>query len=654
MLLGELILENFSVYGEVQHLDLSPKDSSHPIVLVGGLNGAGKTSLLTAIRLVLFGKRLVHLDPKITSYSALLKKLINDQSIGESRVSLSFATYSQGVKDTYKVTRSWKETSGGRVAEKFVAHKNGKHDSVISSTWEEFIDSFIPVSIANLFFFDGEAVADMASKEGAQLLLKTGVEALLGINLLNRLQDDLSSLIYKKSQETADSEVKERLETLESLLKQQQIELNGLKAEKKAVEKTLAAKEKELAKAEGEFKASGAELFIHRKGIEEDLGCAQQELEAISAELRERAAGTLPLALIGDLIADTQKQEKCEQAAIKAKAVLEVLEDRDQTFLGVVSEKAPCAYDELSKLLKADRSSRSETAATEIILDMSEDGSITLQHLPQIIAHEQKQAASLKNKYEQWNEKKESLERKLSMIPPEESVAESIRKRDEAKHALSKAIDQQTSIERKIAELEGSHKFKKAEKKRLLEKQAIEDAEQLVHDRVIKYAGIARNRVGEFGDAVLNKSVSHLEGLILESTNLLLRKKGFITSVKINTDDYELVLRGQNDRHIPLTSLSAGERQLVIISILWGLGRASGRPLPIIVDTPLGRLDSVHRNLLVEYYFPNVSHQTILLSTDTEIVGEAKEKLSEFIGASYTLQHDIKRHRTQITNGYFS
>ncbi|WP_320171206.1 DNA sulfur modification protein DndD [Maridesulfovibrio sp.] len=654
MLLSELILENFSVYGEVQHLDLSPKDSSHPIVLVGGLNGAGKTSLLTAIRLVLFGKRLVHLDPKITSYSAFLKKLINDPSIGESRVTLSFATYSQGVKDTYKVTRSWKEASGGRIAEKFVAHKNGKHDSVISSTWEEFIDSFIPVSIANLFFFDGEAVADMASKEGAQLLLKTGVEALLGINLLNRLQEDLSSLIYKKSQETADSEVKERLETLDNVLKQQQIEINDLKAEKKSIEKTLAAKEKELAKAEGEFKTSGAELFSHRKGIEEDLGYAQQELEVISAELRELAAGTLPLALIGNLIADTQKQEKCEQDAIKAKAVLEVLEERDQTFLEIVNKKAPSAYDELSKLLQADRTSRSDTAATEIILDMSEEGSSLLQHLPQRIEHEQKQAASLKSKYEQWNEKKDSLERKLSMIPPEESVAESIRKRDEAKQALSIAIDQMASIERKIAELEGSHKFKTAEKKRFLEKQAIEDAEQLVHDRVIKYAGIARNRVGEFGDAVLNKSVSHLEELILESTNLLLRKKGFITSVKINTDNYELVLRGHNERHIPLTSLSAGERQLVIISILWGLGRASGRPLPIIVDTPLGRLDSIHRNLLVEYYFPNVSHQTILLSTDTEIVGEAKEKLSEFIGASYTLQHDIKRHKTQITNGYFS
>ncbi|TIH12496.1 DNA sulfur modification protein DndD [Marinifilum sp. JC120] len=654
MLLGELILENFSVYGKKQHLDLSPKDSSHPIVLVGGLNGAGKTSLLTAIRLVLFGKRLVHLDPKISSYSAFLKKLINDPSKGDSSITLSFATYSHGEKDIYTVSRRWKEASGGRVSEKFIAHKNGKHDSVISSTWEEFIDSFIPVSIANLFFFDGEAVADMASKEGAQLLLKTGVEALLGINLLNRLQEDLSSLIYKKSQENSDSEFKVRLSVLDAELEKQQSDLDSLEAEEKKIEKRLAQKKAELFKAENEFKASGAELFTQRKSTEDDLKNAKQEVESISSELRDLAAGPLPLALLGNFILDIQEQERREQSAIKAKAVIEVLEERDKTFLDIVKEKAPAAYDELTALLIKDRSHRGNTAATKIVLDMSEEGSILLQHLPQRIEHEQKQAASLKNKFELWVEKKDALERKLAMIPPEETVAESIKKRDDAVHELNIILNQQASLERRIADLKGSRDFKKAEKERLLKKQALEDAENLVHDRVIRYAGVARARVGEFGKAVLDKSINHLEKLIFESINLLLRKKEFIVSVQINANDYELVLKGHNDRHIPLTSLSAGERQLVIISILWGLGRASGRPLPVIVDTPLGRLDSVHRNLLVEYYFPNVSHQTILLSTDTEIAGETKEKLSEFVGASYTLKHDMKRHQTQITNGYFS
>ena len=99
--------------------------------------------------------------------------------------------------------------------------------------------------------------------------------------------------------------------------------------------------------------------------------------------------------------------------------------------------------------------------------------------------------------------------------------------------------------------------------------------------------------------------------------------------------------------------LSAGERQLLGVSLLWGLGKASGRPLPTAIDTPLGRLDTAHRMNLVERYFPFASHQMLLFSTDEEISGDYLERLRPWIGRSYTLSYDDESECTQVVRGYF-
>jgi DNA sulfur modification protein DndD len=89
--------------------------------------------------------------------------------------------------------------------------------------------------------------------------------------------------------------------------------------------------------------------------------------------------------------------------------------------------------------------------------------------------------------------------------------------------------------------------------------------------------------------------------------------------VQIDTETFKLSLYDHDGETLPKHRLSAGEKQILAISLLWGLANASGRQLPVAIDTPLGRLDSEHRNHLVERYFPQASHQVMLLSTDTEI-----------------------------------
>ena len=113
-------------------------------------------------------------------------------------------------------------------------------------------------------------------------------------------------------------------------------------------------------------------------------------------------------------------------------------------------------------------------------------------------------------------------------------------------------------------------------------------------------------------------------------------------------------LYGQDGKPLPFDRLSAGERQLLATSMLWGLARASGRPVPTIIDTPLGRLDSNHRANLVERYFPNASHQVLLLSTDEEIVGGYLKKIMPFVSRTFLLDHNQILGETRIKEGYFS
>ena len=123
--------------------------------------------------------------------------------------------------------------------------------------------------------------------------------------------------------------------------------------------------------------------------------------------------------------------------------------------------------------------------------------------------------------------------------------------------------------------------------------------------------------------------------------------------MKIDPETFRIELTDGDGRVVPFDRFSAGERQLLATSLLWGLARASGRPLPTIIDTPLGRLDSSHRRHMIERYFPVASHQVILLSTDEEIDEESLQRLLPYIGRKYHLQFDEASRSTTITEGYF-
>ena len=133
-----------------------------------------------------------------------------------------------------------------------------------------------------------------------------------------------------------------------------------------------------------------------------------------------------------------------------------------------------------------------------------------------------------------------------------------------------------------------------------------------------EYAAKALATLTKLAEATVARNVAAIESSILESFNQLAGKSDLVTRVRLDSETLEMSVDTADGERQPVERLSAGERQLLAVAILWGLSRVAHREVPLVVDTPLGRLDSFHREKLATNYFPNVAQQVVILSTDEE------------------------------------
>src|SRR5439155_23405859 len=131
-----------------------------------------------------------------------------------------------------------------------------------------------------------------------------------------------------------------------------------------------------------------------------------------------------------------------------------------------------------------------------------------------------------------------------------------------------------------------------------------------------------------------------------ESCRFLRRQQTLVERILIDPETFAITLYDQPGQALAKQRLSEGEKQIFAISVLWGLARASARPLPAVIDTPMARLDAAHRQHLVERYFPNASHQVIIFSTDTEVDRKYYQDLQPHIARAYYLNYDERDRRT--------
>lgn len=657
MILDAITLENFGLYAGRQTIELTPPDATKPIVLFGGLNGGGKTTLLDALQLCLFGPHA-----KLSSRGQLRYKEYLSHSIHEGAgdqeavVEICFRRIVEGQQERYRIRRSWRLVNG-RCRERFSVRRNGEMQPVLADNWAAQVEDYFPTNIAHLFLFDGEQVEAYASQQNSSALLGSAIQNLLGLDIVDRLEKDLQLYERRKRAETNEDVSDGLIAVMQTDLDSLRRQIDSLRQERAALRTHRIDRiERELGEAEQEYRRLGGTLYDQRETIKKKWSDAQQALKDGQVVLREFSAGASPLLLVRSLLESVEKRDRHEEASRRSRYVAQALIERDSEILQYLRSECidESTLDALDAFLVRDREERKAFGQQQTVLDIPSEVRGNMHSLVRGGLDEvetfAKELLSDQNKREAHAEQ---TQMEYESIPSSHMIAELVERRQHLQSILAKLQAEYAAIGTDIGRQEQELARKELAFCRLIEADAKEKANRDDRARILHHSRKARNTLAKFRRAVVQRHVNRIEALVLECYQHLLRKSMLVSGLSINPADFSLTLMGRNGRPLSPERLSAGERQLLAVALLWGLARASGRPLPTAIDTPLGRLDGSHRMHLVERYLPFASHQVLLFSTDEEIIGEYLDRLDPWIGRFYLLAYDDEVGTTRIVSGYF-
>lgn len=665
MIFLELVLQNFGPYLGRQVLNFRPEDDptarqdacTGSIILLGGMNGGGKTTLMDAIRLSLYGHRAQCSTRNNLGYSEFLTQSVNRHTpIGEQTcIELAFEHILNNVQVEFRIKRTWtKNPKGGR--DTLGVLVDDWPDTALAQIWDERIEDLLPLGISNLFLFDGEQVKELAEQEVPPLVVVEAMRSLLGLELAERLAVDIDILVSRKRKALADAQELLSIEEIEQKLLFQQKEYRVVTKQLEASQKVLQKAQEQESKAYEKFRSEGGKIAGQRSHLEAQLRHSHESASTQRHAMSELAAEFLPLALISPLLIQAQTQGEKEHRLAKAKIALDVLKQRDQRFLNCLAELTllPEQIDKIKSFIEKENQELKQD------IDESEQAWLvvefeTLNYLDSLINHYLP------------NQQNQALEQLLNLKTQEEEITAIERQlaaaaAPEAYEKLAHAIRQ---AQAELAEFKAAYETAKQQCDKLAiviektKKELSQYSEQNIDKKNDEHIITASAKVQEtlklFREKLTLRKLNQLESVVTECFLYLLHKSDLVHRIAIDTHTFSLSLYDLAGLPVPKHRLSAGEKQLLAIAFLWGLARVSGRNLPVAIDTPLGRLDSSHRTNLVERYFPSASHQVILLSTDTEIGQTQVEQLrsSNAIAREYLLKYNSGDHQTTIEPGYF-
>jgi DNA sulfur modification protein DndD len=652
MIFTELVIHNFGIYRGRHSVDLKPSSREKPIVLFGGLNGGGKTTFLDAMKLVLYGKMADCSNRSNLPYDTFLEETINRYSNPKegAAIELEFVVTREGVESTYRVKRFWKKNAK-TLTENVEVIQDNALDPVLSSHWGQYVDDFIPQEISNLFFFDGEKIESLADPESSANILKTGVYSLLGLNLIDRLDGDLTELTKRRLKNNTKSPIAGQLSSLDADLSALHRKREALAAKKSQTQNQLDERDRELDKVKKVLAENGGDFVENRERNMDTLTRLASDVTEREKELRNIASGLSPLSLVTDLLAGAKKQALLETRTESNSNFADELEKRDSLLLSKIEDADADILKTVRNFFDDDLSARRTNVIGKNYIEVNP--SIFDLFTEDFFGELRDSTASKLLLLGQIKEEKTIVEQILAATPANETILplkESLEKHEREAAKLAARMDVcEEELQQISASIDQNTGKQQSMNLELIESEFKNTKTQLVTDRSIKVSKTLK----AYKIRILKKHLGQLENLIFESFISLARKEKLITAVQIEPTTFQITLLDDQRNSMPTSRLSAGERQLFAVSILWGLARASGRPLPAIVDTPLGRLDSKHRTHLVENYFPVASHQVILLSTDEEIDKRYKSKLDKYIGKEYHIQFIPEEQTSTITPGYF-
>ncbi|RHT74339.1 DNA sulfur modification protein DndD [Ruminococcaceae bacterium AM28-23LB] len=659
MYFSKIVLHNFGIYKGRHCITLHNQNGRRNITLVGGMNGRGKTTILDAVFLCLYGRKATeYITGKKEAYASVLRDRINKSTPDQKTyITLEFALDDDS-SSTISITRSW-QRNGKKIDTQLEVLKTGFPDEYLSENWEYYVEELIPFGIAKFFFFDNEKISQIADDDAFDKV-KDSIKSVMGVTTIESLCTRISKIAKSKTDSLKafqDSESQAQLTRLTAQLEELDTQIRAVRARRSELVPMLKHLLDKLEKTEQEFWKKGGTLGLSKIEIQRQ----KEHLRAVESENKLRAinAASLPatpLCLCKSLVvsaynaAKAQEQDRARQYAEPiVTALYDGLMSRCETEFGHTK-----LYPTLKEIIQAQFQEYRTPHTPAHSVELSP---LSLSLIERFIDTEYTKAVTLARHLHEQRDTNENLLLQLDVhlnssadqagaVGLLEAIKDFETQKGRYEESIAKCDEELHALQNQQAAIESSRN------KVLLQMAAQADAND-DNSRILQYATITLDIMQEFTARLQAQKVHKLETNIAKCFHHLAQKQAIITSISIDPTTLDITLRDYDGGLLLKDQLSAGEKQMFAISILWGLALTSGYKLPVIIDTPMARLDSAHRTNFINRYLPNASSQVIVLSTDEEVYGQYLEDIRSYVNDSYTLIYDDMEKCSSIRPGYF-
>ena len=693
MKINNIILHNFGSYEGTTDFETRPCDGRN-IVLIGGKNGAGKTTLFTAMRLCLYGYKSMGYKNPNSFYNRAVVKLINNTA-KITKPATAFVTMcvelnnGQGM-DSFLLTRKWELNES--LIETFSVLKNGadlSEDEI--ADFEKYVVSLIPPELFNLYFFDGEKIADFFMDEGSNTRIKDAFLTLCGYDTFDIMRKNFKRIRagIPTSAPALDEYIvaKDALASAESLYHDLTDRLKACVDAIADCEATLDAEEKEYHQKGGITEEEWNQKLYTLKEEE-------KKRETYNALLKKWANDVIPFIMLRKQILALKAQIENENQALKYTYFCEVL--NSPAVQALVKDKLA----EIDSAAFADFGTEKEP-----ILNLSfEQNSLILAQINTILSFEQDKVEKCKKAIKRSLNLTAKIRKEIESSSIT-SVQEYMKRRAQLFEEKSALLVQRVELEQKLV----AQKEVLALAEQQLAKVQTRLEEELKKASINDISARAIVMLDKLQEILYRRQIDKVENCFRKEIRTLMRKTHFIDDIyiddnfnthiyrtekvsiekirkalKTNTEEQLLAFWGakamqtlykkanSNDYNdmckyfesvdikslslqieIDKASLSNGEKQIFIMALYYSLVSLCNHELPFVIDTPFARIDTEHRHNISKHFFSELKGQVFILSTNEEINSSHVQILKDKIAATYMLENSDNKRTVVVKNSYF-
>lgn len=651
-------LHNFGIYKGTHEMCLTDKIGERNITLVGGLNGRGKTTFHDAILLALYGKQaLKYIQEKSRSYDKLLLDHINKHATTDETYIAVTLCLDDGTE--LRVKRSW-SAKGKKVDQQISVEKDGVVDKYLGESWSYYIEEILPFGIARFFFFNNEKITQLADDTSFEQI-KSSIKSAIGVSAIEKAIEHADEVIRRKKNALAAfekseayvgyQEVEAQIDEIDRRLEEATRHANELEKRCESITATLEVKEKE-------FWSSGGDLSRNRDAIKQEMKRISEDVEKIQDEILQLIIdASTPLFMCKGLVVQSYNGEiamqKSEAARYSTKLITDLFAQIIDRLVGsgMDEDSIRIAQDIVNDVLSGhipkgeNREYVKNMSATSLMLYERIISTVFQTISPRI--------DTLVNHVDAQENELLSLDAHLGSAD-EKTLAMQLYealKATETEKTLADA-EYQRQLE-SIESLKRQRDILVAKRIQLIKEIAEKENSNDDNARIVKYAAMSIEVLSEFKVRLQREKVAKLSSTATKCFRELVEKNSLVSEIKIDSETLDVTMIDFDGNELLKSQLSAGEQQMFAVAIVWALALTSGYKAPVIIDTPMARLDSSHRVNFVTKYLPAASSQVMVLSTDEEIYGRYLDLIRENVVDYYMLLYREEEQCTSIIHGYF-